>query len=164
MRTVCAQHARALAAKLRPSRWPTVRLPLGPPAACALEALVRDALAVTADVVDGARQGQRCNECFSGIGNVQGGAVAGVRQLVACAGAVEEAEAQNDSAPARGREANGLLLGHQRRAQVLRHLAERRLLVDEAVRRVEEGDAGLNVRLGLRCKRGVDKEPRRLRS
>jgi hypothetical protein len=67
--------------------------PLRSPTADPFEALVRDVLAVAADVVDAAWNGERRDERARRVGDMPGGAVAQVRQLVACAGSVEEADA-----------------------------------------------------------------------
>jgi DNA-binding CsgD family transcriptional regulator len=128
------------------------------------EALGRDTLSVTADVVDAARQRQRREERAPGVGDVQRGAELGKRPVVAGAGAVEQPQSQDDAASAGAREAFGLLLGGERRAQDRRDLADRRVLGHRAVRWVDERDGGLDVHLHIARDRRVDEELRCVRA
>jgi hypothetical protein len=83
----------------------------GCPSDGAGEALVRDALPVTADVVDAAGQRERREERAPGIGDVQRGAEVAHRLVIPGARAVEQPESQDDATAAGEREALGLLLG-----------------------------------------------------
>ena len=104
------------------------------PSGGAGEALVRDTLPVTADVVDAAGQRERREERAPGIADVQRGAEVAPRLVVAGAGAVEPPESQDDAASAGAREALSLLLGDERGAQDRQDLADWRVLGHGAVR------------------------------
>ena len=137
-----------------------LRVPSGGPG----EALVRDTLPVTADVVDAARQRERREERAPGIGDVQRGAEVGHRRVFAGARAVEQPQSQDDAASAGAGEALGLLLGGERGAQERQDLADRRVLGHRAVRRVDERDGGLDVDRHPGRDRRVDEDPRSVRA
>ena len=133
-----------------------LRVPSGGPG----EALARDTLPVTADVVDAAGQRQRREERAPGIGDVQRGAEVGQRRVFAGARAVEQPQSQDDAASAGAGEAFSLLLGGERGTQERRDLADRCVLGYRAVLRVDEGDGGLDVDRHAGRNRRVDEDPR----
>ena len=128
------------------------------------EALVRDTLPVTADVVGAAGQRQRREERAPGIVDVERGAEVAHRLVVPGARAVEQPQSQHDAASAGAGEALGLLLGDERGAQDRQDLADRCVLGRRAARRVDERDGGLDVDRRAGRDRRVDEDPRSVRA
>jgi hypothetical protein len=92
------------------------------------EALVRDALSITANVVDPAGERQRSEECEPRVGDVERGAVVGHRRIFAAARAIKQPHTEDDSASTGAREAVGLLFRNERRAEERSDLADGCLL------------------------------------
>ena len=88
------------------------------PAGCAGKATVGYTFAVAAHVVDPAGKGERREQGTGRVGDMKGGAQPGDRRFVSCARAVEESEAENDSASAATREPVGFTLGGERGARI----------------------------------------------
>ena len=96
--------------------------------------------------------------------DVQRGAEVAHRLVVPGAWAVEQPESQDHAAPAGACEALGLLLSDERRAKDRQDLADWRVLGDRPVRRVDEGDGGLDVDRSPGRNRRIDEDPRRVRT
>jgi hypothetical protein len=99
-----------------------------------------------------------------GIGDVERGAELGQGPAVAGARAVEQPQSQDDAASAGTREALGLPLGVEGRAQDRRDVADQRLLRHWTFRRVDESDRGWDVDRRADRDRRVDENPRSLRA
>ena len=134
------------------------------PSGGAGEALGRNTLSVTADVVDAARQRKCREERAPGIGDVQCGAEIAHRLVEPRTRTVEQPKSQDDTAPAGASEALSLPLGDERGAQDRQNLADRRVLAHGPVRRIDKRDRGLNVNPRPGRDRRVDEDPRSVRA
>src|SRR5262249_56989591 len=99
------------------ARWSARCSSLGMPSDGLGEALARNALPVTANVVDAARQRERREERVSGVGHVQRGAELGQRRILARSRTVEQPHSKHDAPSAGPGESVRLLLGRERGEQ-----------------------------------------------
>src|SRR3954452_11060009 len=134
------------------------------PSGSAAEALVRDALPVTAHVVDPARERERSEKSARGIGDIDCGAKRRQRPVVAGAATIEQPQPKHDAASTGAGEPLRLLLGGKCGSQDRRTLADRRLLGHPSVLGVDERDGRLEVDLYAGGDRRVDDDPRSVRA